>query len=116
MRLVISLVESRRPRPVDAAPDFPLRRSIIEKLRLENEKLKGELNLDQRQSRMLDSESSQILFQAVEKDAVLVARRIDELKTKAAVRFLHFLLIRTYNQKIIALGFVSSPYLRGSSF
>ena len=39
---------------------------------------------------MLDSDSSQILFQAVEKDAVLVARRIEELKTKAAVRFLRF--------------------------
>lgn len=82
MRLAL---EIRRFRRVDAALAFLPCRSIIEKLRLENEMLKGELNLDQRQSRMVDSESSQILFQTVEKDAVLVARRIEELKTKAAV-------------------------------
>jgi hypothetical protein len=47
--------------------------------------LKGELSLDERQSRMLEASSSQVLFQTAEKDALLVARRIEELKTKAAV-------------------------------
>ncbi len=71
-------------------------RSTIEKLRLENEMLKGELSLDERQSRMLEASSSQVLFQAAEKDALLVARRIEELKTKAAVSVPALTLIRIF--------------------
>ena len=62
-------------------------RSVIEKIRAENAILKGELGLDNRQSRMLDSEGSVQLIQSVEKEAAALARRIDELGERAQVCF-----------------------------
>lgn len=59
---------------------------MIERIRQENEILKGELSLDQRQSRMLDSEASLMEFGKAERESAAVAKRVNELKDKASVR------------------------------
>jgi hypothetical protein len=61
-------------------------RDIIDKLRQENNVLRAELSLDERQVRMLESESSQALFQAVDKEAQVIAKKIEELRDRASVR------------------------------
>ncbi len=61
-------------------------RAAIERLRLENEALKAELNLEHRETMMLESEPAKARLAGLEKEAANMMRRVEELRRQEFVR------------------------------
>jgi hypothetical protein len=61
-------------------------RSAIERMRLENEALKAELHLEQRESKMLESDFAKDRLSAIEKESNLLLRKVEDLRRQEFVR------------------------------
>ena len=61
-------------------------RAAIERMRLENEALKAELHLEQRESKMLESDVAKERLTAIDRESTTLLKRVEELRRQEVVR------------------------------